>query len=299
MTSDSTPQSLAEVADQFSSHRPKMFAIAYRTLGSSWAADDAVQEAWIRLQHADIAAISNIEAWLTTVISRVCIDIIRHDAARREDLHCDAPGGDVVHRDRPEDSALLRDDLAAALHIILDTLSPLERLALVLHDIFALAYDDIAPIVDRSPVAARQLASRARARLRTVDTANIRRRQESAITSFLDAAHGGDFGGLLQLLDPEIELRSDPIAVRLAGAGTEFGAPLLARHVTGGDAVARVFNGRARATQLVHINGLPAAAYLADGVVHAIYLFRFTQDRVSSVEVIADEEILARLDITL
>lgn len=299
MTSDSTPQSLAEVADQFSSHRPKMFAIAYRTLGSPWAADDAVQEAWIRLQRADIAAIGNIEAWLTTVISRVCIDIIRHDAAGREDLHCDVPGGDVTHRDRPEDSALLRDDLSAALHIILDTLAPLERLALVLHDIFALAYDDIAPIVDRSPVAARQLASRARARLRTVDTASIRRRQESAITSFLEAARGGDFGGLLQLLDPEIELRSDPIAVGLAGAGAEFGAPLLARHVTGGDAVARVFTGRARATQLVHINGLPAAAYLADGRVHAIYLFRFTQARVSSVEVVADEEILARLNITL
>ena len=334
MSSDSTPQSLAEVADQFSSHRPKLFAIAHRTLGSPWAADDAVQETWIRLQRTDVREIDNVEAWLTTVVSRVCIDIIRHDASRREDLHWDAsaedalsdatadhggrasstagsegaggetlgndgPGGEVAHQDRPEDSALLRDDLSAALHISLDTLGPLERLALVLHDIFALAYDDIAPIVERTPVAARQLASRARARLRTVDTASIRRRQETAITAFLEAARGGDFGGLLQLLDPEIELRIDPVAVGIAGAGAEFGAPLLDRQVAGGDAVARVFNGRAQATRLVRIDGVPAAAYVADGEVHAIYLFRFSEGGVRSDEVLADEAILAGLDITL
>lgn len=303
MTSESTPRSLAEVAAQFSSYRPKMFAIAHRTLGSPWAADDAVQEAWIRLQGTDVGAIRNIEAWLTTVISRVCIDIIRHDVARREDLSWEQPADDAVSdetpRDCPDDSALLRDDLAAALHVILDTLGPLERLALVLHDVFALTYSDIAPIVERTPVAARQLASRARARLRTVDTASIRREQESAITSFLEAARGGDFGGLLQLLDPEIELRSDPGAVSLAGAGSDFGAPLLDREVTGGDAVARVFNGRAQATRLVLIDGVPAAAYVSDGVARAIYLFRFTHGRVASLDVIADEGILANLNIVL
>lgn len=310
MTSESTAQSLAEVAAQFSSHRPKIFSIAYRTLGSPWAADDAVQEAWIRLQRTDIAAIKNVEAWLTTVISRVCIDIIRHDATLREDLHWESSAEDAVpdasefvdtgvRPDHPEDSALLRDDLAAALHIILDTLGPLERLALVLHDIFALSYDEIAPIVERTPVAARQLASRARTRLRTADVTNIQRRQESAITSFLEAARGGDFGDLLQLLDPEIELRSDPIAVGLAGAGAEFGAPLLDSEVTGGDAVARVFNGRAQATQLVHVDGIPAAAYIADGAPKAIYLFRFSGDRVASVEVLADEKLLAHLNISI
>ena len=185
-----------------------------------------------------------------------------------------------------------------ALHVILDTLGPFERLALVLHDIFALSYDDIAPIVDRSPVAARQLASRARARLRTVDTADIRRRQKTAIASFLEAARGGDFGGLLQLLDPDIEVRSDPAAVSLAAAGAEFGAPLIRPEVIGGDAVARVFNGRAKATELVHLDGIPAAAYFAGGVARALYLFRFVDGRVSSVDVIADEDILNHFTIT-
>ena len=326
MTTEPTPHSLAEVAAQFSGHRPKLFAIAHRTLGSPWAADDAVQETWIRLQRTDVRTINNVEAWLTTVISRVCIDLIRTDAARREDLRWEGSSEDAVsddsaligghgghdvdsvepggagaraHLDRPDDSALLRDDLAAALHIILDTLGPLERLALVLHDIFVLSYDDIAPIVDRTPVATRQLASRARARLRTVDAASIQLRQESAIISFLEAARGGDFGGLLQLLDPEIELRSDSVAVGLAGAGEEFGAPLLDREVAGADAVARVFNGRALATQLVHIDGAPAAAYVTDGVPHAIYLFRFSHDMISSVEVLAAEEVLAGLKIVL
>ncbi|UVI36593.1 sigma-70 family RNA polymerase sigma factor [Brevibacterium spongiae] len=323
MPSDTPPQTLADVADQFASYRPKMFAIAHRTLGSPWAADDAVQEAWIRLQRADIAAIDNLEAWLTTVISRVCIDAIRRDAARREDLHWEASddeaapdhdpageaagagsapgsggGGGGVRTDSPEDSALLRDDLTVALHVILDTLGPLERLALVLHDIFALSYDDIAPIVDRSPVAARQLASRARARLRKVDAAEVRYRQETAITSFLEAARGGDFGGLLQLLDPEIKVRSDPAAVSLAGAGAEFGAPLIGPEIIGSDAVARVFNGRAKATRLVHIDGVPAAAYVSDGVARALYLFRFAHGRVAFVEVIADEETLSHLAVT-
>lgn len=296
MTSEPTPQSLAEAADRFTSHRPTLFAIAHRTLGSPWAADDAVQETWIRLQRADTAAIENVEAWLTTVVSRVCIDLIRRDVARREDLQWEASSEDA---DRPEDSALIRDDLSAALHIVLDTLGPLERLALVLHDFFALTYSDIAPIVDRSPTAARQLSSRARARLRGVDIADVRHRQESAITAFLSAARDGDFGSLLQLLDPEIELRSDPAALRLAGAGAEFGAPLLDREVAGPDAVARVFNGRAQATTLVHIDGVPAAAYVADGVPHAIYLFRFTNGKVASVDVLAHDETLANLDITL
>lgn len=313
MTSESTPPPLAEVAAQFTSHRPKLFAIAHRTLGSPWAADDAVQETWIRLQRTDVRAINNIEAWLMTVISRVCIDIIRTDAAQREDLHWEASTEDAASHESPtagtsgdggvgdsgEGSALLREDLSAALHIMLDTLGPLERLALVLHDVFALTFDDIAPIVDRTPTAARQLASRARARLRGVDVTSIRRRQESAITVFLDAARDGDFGGLLQLLDPEIKLRSDPTAVDLAKAGAKFGAPLIGPEVRGGDAVARVFNGRAQATRLAHANGTPAAAYLTDGIPRAIYLFRFAHGRVASLDVLADEQILAALDIVV
>lgn len=303
MTSNSTPHPLTEVADQFSLHRPKLFAIAYRTMGSPWAADDAVQETWIRLQRADIAAIDNLEAWLTTVTSRVCIDLIRGDAARREDLRWSASAEETVAEEalanQPADSAVLKVDLAAALNIVLETLGPLERLALVLHDFFALTYNDIAPIVDRTPIATRQLASRARARLRGVDVTSVRHRQESAITAFLSAAREGDFGSLLQLLDPEIELRSDPTAVSLAGAGSEFGAPLLDREVAGPDAVARVFNGRAQATRLVHVDGVPAAAYLVDGAPRALYWFRFAYGRVASDDVLADENILVSLDIVV
>ena len=171
---DSAP-ALDELAGQFAAHRRKLFAIAHRTLGSPWSADDAMQEVWLRLQRADRAAINSLEAWLTTVVSRVCIDMIRQQVSRREDLDCDSTveaevAGAPADAD-PAEAVMRSDDLALAMQVVLDSLGPLERLALVLHDVFALSYDDIAPIVERTPVAARQLASRARARLRTVDVA--------------------------------------------------------------------------------------------------------------------------------
>lgn len=239
-------QTLDELAGQFATHRRKLYAIAHRTLGSPWSADDAVQEVWLRLQRADSATINNLEAWLTTVVSRVCIDMIRQQASRREDLDDLTAEAEVASSSAdadPVETVMLSDDLALAMQVVLDSLGPLERLALVLHDVFALSYADIAPIVERTPVAARQLASRARARLRTVDVRAIRERQEAAIVAFLDAARNGDFGKLLQLLDPEIELRSDTAAVELSTAGADYGAPLLADSIRGADAVARVLQG--------------------------------------------------------
>ncbi|MBZ2198403.1 sigma-70 family RNA polymerase sigma factor [Occultella gossypii] len=288
------------MAEQFVTHRPKLYAIAHRALGSPWGADDAVQEAWLRLQRTDIATIKNLEAWLTTVISRVCIDMIRQQASRREDLDRDStPEAESSVRTPadgdPSDSLMRIDDLGLAMQVVLDSLGPLERLALVLHDVFALSYDDIAPIVERTPTAARQLASRARARLRAVDVGGIRERQDAAIGAFLDAARNGDFGGLLQLLDPEIELRSDGAAVELATAGADHGAPLLEDSIRGVDAVARVFAGRAELTRLVSIDGAPAAAYVADGTVHAVYLITFVDDRIATLDVLADAERLASL----
>ena len=314
MVSESVSQHLAEVAEVFAEHRPRMFAIAHRTLGSPWAADDAVQEAWIRLQRTDRRLIRNLDAWLTTVISRVCIDSIRHEVAQREDLHADV-GGPVAEAARepsadhtlsadqsveesPEGDTLLSDDLALALSVILETLGPRERLSLVLHDIFALSYDDIGPIVDRTPTAARQLASRARSRLRTVDVDAVRDTGESAISAFLEAAREGDFGNLLQVLDPEIEVRSDPAAVELASAGVDVGAPLLSRRVQGGDAVARIFAGRAQATRAVRINGIPAAAYVTDGVTRAVYLPRIVDGLLVGLDILADDEVIAGLDIS-
>ncbi|WP_166354065.1 sigma-70 family RNA polymerase sigma factor [Phytoactinopolyspora limicola] len=301
MTPQPSVRSFDDVAAQFVVHRPKLYAIAYRTLGSAWSADDAVQEVWLRLQRTDVAAVRNLEAWLTTVVSRVCIDLIRQRATWREDLAGDdvpetgsvddAPAG----RD-PAATAMRSEDLALAIQVLLDTLGPLERLALVLHDVFALSYDEIAPIVERTPSTARQLASRARARLRAVDVDTVRERQQEAIDAFLAAARNGDFGGLLQLLDPEIELRSDETAVALASAGADYGAPLLDHRVRGVDAVARVFAGRAELTRLVYIDGVPAAAYIADGVVRAVYLIRFdNNNKIARMDVLADGEHLANL----
>lgn len=293
---------LDEIAAQFMTHRRKLYAIAYRTLGSPWSADDAVQEAWVRLQRADATSIDNLDAWLTTVISRVCIDMIRQQASRREDLD-DEPGAGVSVaagvRSDPSESVMRAEDLAVAMQVVLDTLGPLERLALVLHDVFALSYEDIAPIVERSAVAARQLASRARARLRRVDVDQVRRRQDTAIGAFLDAARQGDFGGLLQLLDPEIELRSDDAAVTLAADGADYGAPLLDHRVSGVDAVARVFAGRAELTRVISIDGIPAAAYVADGVVHAAYLITFGAGGITRLDVLADPALLAALNTEL
>ncbi len=291
-------QEPGEIAEQFATHRSKLYAIAHRTLGSPWAADDAVQEAWVRLQRADVASIRNLEAWLTTVIARVCIDLIRQQVGWREELD-DAPVAGAPSATDPAEAVMRSEDLAAALQVVLDTLGPRERLALVLHDVFALSYDDIAPIVERTPVAARQLASRARARLREVDVSQVRRRQETAISAFLTAARQGDFGDLLQLLDPEIELRSDAAAVELAREGTDHGAPFLRHHVRGGDAVARVFAGRADLTCPILVAGVPAAAYVTDDTVHAVYLVTFRAGRITGLDVLADPARLAALSAVL
>ena len=292
--------SLDELAAQFVVHRPKLFAIAHRTMGSVWSADDAVQEVWLRLQRADIAGIQSLEAWLTTVVSRVCIDLIRQQVAWREDLHHDGlpepePGDDNDVEGDPADRVALSDELELALRVVLDALGPLERLALILHDVFALSYGQIAPIVERTPTAARQLASRARARLRAVDVASVRESRATAIDAFLSASRNAEFGDLLQLLDPEIELRSDDTAVELARDGADHGAPLLAGSVHGVDAVARVFAGRAELTQLVLIDGVPAAAYISGGVVHAVYLIAFNDGKVTHLDVLADPERIATL----
>lgn len=293
-------QMLEHAAVQFTAHRPKLYAIARRTLGSTWDADDAVQEAWLRLQRAELTGIDNLEAWLTTVISRVCIDMIRRQSSRREDEFDEYRGAVAGPESTDPADALMRDeDLAIALHVMLDTLGPLERLALVLHDVFGLSYDDIAPIVERTAVASRQLASRARARLRDVDVRAAREQREAVTRAFLDAARNGRFADLLQLLDPEIELRSDATALELTAAGAEAGAPLLAGEVHGADAVARVFAGRAELARLVTVDGVAAAAYVTDGTVRAVYLLTMESGRISRVEAIADPVRLSTLDTVL
>lgn len=293
---------LEELARQFDRHRPRLLRIAQRTLGSSWSAEDAVQEAWLRLQRAEAGRIENLEAWLTTVVSRVCIDAIRQEQSRREDLavEVDVSGSVEIEADfaAPDLEVMGADSINLALSVVLGALGPLERLALVLHDVFGLPFDEIAPIVERSPVAARQLASRARARLRGVDVDTVREQHQGALEAFLSAARSGDFGRLLQLLDPEVELRADATAVALATDGTAHGAPLLTEHVQGADAVARVFAGRAFLVQVILVAGVPSGVFSADGVPQAAYVVHFKQGRIRSLEVVSNLAALEALGLT-
>src|SRR5579859_5860679 len=216
------------LAEQFEANRPHLRAVAYRMLGSLSEADDAVQESWLHLSRADSSAVKNLGGWLTTVVARVCLDQLRARKSRREDS-LESAGASVpepiMSREdggNPEDEALLADSVGLALLVVLDALTPAERLAFVLHDLFAVPYDEIAPIVGRSPTAARQLASRARRRVQGAATdpdVDVTRQRE-VVDAFLAASRGGDFNALLALLDPDVVLRADHAAVH-EGASRE------------------------------------------------------------------------------
>src|SRR5213596_435811 len=238
------------LAEQFEAYRTHLRAVAYRMLGDLTEADDAVQESWLHLSRSDTSGVENLGGWLTTVVARVCLDMLRSRNSRREEpLGVHVPDPIVSREDGmdPEQEALLADSVGLALLVVLDTLNPAERLAFVLHDLFAVPFDEIAPIVGRSPTATRQLASRARRRVRAGGAAPERSvlRQREVVDAFLAASRGGDFEGLLTLLDPDVVLRADPGAVPPGGS----------RVVHGATAVARLFSGRAQAAQPALING--------------------------------------------
>lgn len=288
------------LAAVFAEHRPRLRALAYRVLGSHWNTEDAVQETWLRFQRADADSIENVEAWLTTVVSRVCIDQLRKQQARHEEpaveAAVDRPAADATG---PEAMAVRADQIGAAMQLVLEFLNPLERLSFVLHDVFGLAFDEIAPIIGRSSANARQLASRARRRIRAVDATAERAQRREAVEAFLSAARDGNFGHLLQLLDPEVELRSDDAVVALTSAGANQGAPLLESSTRGADAVARVFAGRAELAQTARVDGLPALVYAPSGTAEAVYLIHFAGGRITRIDAIADPRGLSDLTITL
>ena len=209
------------LAEQFEANRTHLRAVAYRMLGSLSEADDAVQEAWLRLSRSDTSGVENLGGWLTTVVARVCLDMLRSRKSRREEpLGAHVPDPMVSREDGidPEHEALLADSVGLALLVVLETLAPAERVAFVLHDMFDLPFDEIAPIVGRSPTAARQLASRARRRVQgaaTVPDADLTRQRE-VVDAFLAASRGGDFDALLALLDPDVVLRADRAPCRRA-----------------------------------------------------------------------------------
>jgi RNA polymerase sigma-70 factor (ECF subfamily) len=282
------------LAEEFEEHRAHLKAVAYRMLGSMSDAEDAVQESWIRLSRTDSGALENLGGWLTTVVARVSLDMLRSRTSRREDpvaevLTTSSAAG--ASGTQPEEAAMIADSLGPAMLVVLETLSPAERISFVLHDMFAVPFDEIAPIVGRSPAATRQLASRARHRVQGVDPAGAvdHTRARRTVDAFLSASRNGDFGALLALLDPDVVLSADADAVRV-------GATDLVR---GSRAVAETFSGRARTAQLALINGQPGAVWAAGGKPRVVFSFTVDDDKITGIELIANSTTLDELDLIL
>ncbi len=285
------------VTEQFEVHRDRLRAVALRMLGSSHDADDAVQEAWLRLNRSDTKAVDNLGGWLTTVVARVCLDMLRSRA--RKEMVSPGPTPEPVAATSPEEEALLADSVGLALLVVLETLEPAERLAFVLHDMFSVSFEEIAPIVGRSPVASRQLASRARRRVQSdpavPDTSGATQRE--VVVAFLAAARQGDFAGLLRLLDPDVVVRADSVAIEMAAARASAGAPALSQEMHGVDAVTRVFAGGAKAARLMLVDGLAGAVVSVGGRPMAVFGFTVRDGRIAGIELIADPEVLSELEL--
>lgn len=285
------------LAQHFETYREHLRGVALRMLGSSHEADDAVQEAWLRLSRADADAVVNLGGWLTTVVARVCLDMLRARGTARETPPDTTP--DPLSVSSPEDEAVLADSVGLALLMVLDTLEPAERLAFVLHDMFSVPFEEIAPIVGRTPVAARQLASRARRRMQSdpafPDASSATQRE--VVSAFLAASRQGDFAALLRLLDPEVVLRADAVAVDMATSRASAGAPALGTQMSGADAVARVFAGRAQVARLTLVDGLAGAAFSVGGRPRVVFDFTVRGGRVVGIELLADPETIEALDL--
>lgn len=292
------------LADRFEANRSHLITVAYRMLGSKSEAADAVQEAWLRLSRSDMGGVENLRGWLTTVVARVCLDMLRSRKSRREEPLEALPSDLAVSRGQesdPEQEALMGDSVGVALLVVLERLSPAERVAFVLHDVFDLPFDEIAPIVGRSPTAARQLASRARRRVRgaaAVPDAD-RIRQREVVDAFLRAARGGDFEALLSLLDPDVVLRADRAVVLASEAGRAGVPPKLARETRGAAIVARTFSGRTAAAQPALVNGVPGAAWASGGRPSAALIFTIVGRKIVAIEILADQERVGQLNIAI
>jgi RNA polymerase sigma factor (sigma-70 family) len=285
------------LAARFEDHRTHLKAVAYRMLGSLTEADDAVQESWLRLSSADAGSVENLGGWLTTVVARISLNMLRSRRTRREEAlgpQMPEPIIDRADGTNPEHQVLLADSVGLALLVILDTLTPAERLAFVLHDMFAVPFDEIAAIVDRSPEATRQLASRARRRVqgeRTVPDADLDRQRE-LVDAFLSAARGGDFEALVAVLDPDVVLRADVGAVA-AGALRELrGAVAVA---SGAQAYAQI----GLLTRPALVNGVAGAVSTRDGEPFSVGAFTVVGGKIVAIDILADPERLRQLDLTV
>jgi RNA polymerase sigma-70 factor (ECF subfamily) len=285
------------LAERFEGNRPHLRAVAYRMLGSLSDADDAVQEAWQRLSRADTSAVENLAGWLTTVVARVCLNMLRsRDNRREEPLDVRVPDPIVGPEPGvdPEHEAVLADSVGLALLVVLDTLTPAERLAFVLHDMFAVPYEEIAPMVDRSPVATRQLASRARRRVQgraPVPDPDLARQRE-VVDAFFAAARDGDFDGLVAVLDPDVVLRADGGAARTRPTVMLRGARAVAEN-------ASLAGKLARSVRPALVNGAAGAVVIVNGTPFAVMGFTVADGRVVAIDILYDPQRLAGLDLTL
>ncbi|MEU3766719.1 sigma-70 family RNA polymerase sigma factor [Amycolatopsis keratiniphila] len=268
------------VSERFAEHQGRLRAVAYRILGSPGEAEDAVQEAWLRVSRADTDEIENPAGWLTTVVARVCLNMLEARRARREESAGAMPPEPAlpgVTREDPEDEALLADSVGVALMVVLDKLNPAERLAFVLHDVFAVSFGEIGTVLGRSPAAARQLASRARRRVQTAsdETDAARSPKREVIAAFLAAARNGDFEALLEVLDPDA----------------------VVGEVRGGHAVAAFFSGRAEAARPALVGGDPSAVWSHRGEAKAVFTFSVRDGRITRIDIDTDPERLRGLEI--
>jgi RNA polymerase sigma factor (sigma-70 family) len=283
------------LAHQFEEQRPHLRAVAYRMLGSLSEADDAVQDAWLRLSRADTSEVENLGAWLTTVVSRVALNMLRSRKTRQEqsiDVHVPDPIVDPLDGTDPEHEALLADSVGLAMLVVLETLSPPERLAFVLHDMFGVPFEQIAPILERSPEATRQLASRARRRVRgnaTVPDVDVTAQWE-VVEAFLAAARDGDFDALVAVLDPEVVLRADG------------GVAGISRRVRGAEAVARgamMFSRLDLTMRRALVNGVAGVVSLRDGKPFSVGAFTVRDGRIVEFDILTDPDRLAKLDLAI
>ncbi len=276
------------LAEQFEANRAHLRAVAYRMLGSVSEVDDAVQDTWLRLSRADASAVENLGGWLTTVVARVCLDMLRARKSRREEpMGPQVP--EPVADDRRERDAEIADSVGAALLVVLETLAPAERLAFVLHDMFAVPFEEIAPIVGRTPAAARQLASRARRRVQGAPPpadADVSR-QRQIVDAFLAASRNGDFEELLAVLDPDVVFRADQAAQRMGSLG----------EIRGAAAVAETFKGRAQTARPALVDGEMGVAVIFGGRLRIVLRLAIAGDRIAAMEAVAEADRIGQLDV--
>ena len=279
------------LVEGFEANRSHLRGVAYRMLGSQSEAEDAVQETWLRLSRADRSDVGNLGGWLTTVVARVCLDMLRARKSRREEaMDGEAPEPAAGPAADPERGLMLAESIGLALLVVLEKLDPAERVAFVLHDMFGLPFEEIAPIVDRSPAAARQLASRARRRVQGAEAPDTNLdRQREIVDAFLAAARGGDLQALLALLDPDVVFRADRTAVQMGGTA----------EIRGAAAVAATFKGRAQAAKPALVDGRMGLAVVLGGQLRIVLRLTVAEGKITAIEAIAEPEHLRQLDLEI